>query len=159
RSRCRTPWRAARPECSERRVDRVDERAIARVLPARPHVVRDISERKTCFGIAESECAARSKMSERARMRPERAIRLCQLKPNAETAGSLVDDVGSVDLLGSRLCNRRLAQNAYAVDGAAFGKRRIDACEPAGVAVTVGRGYFGLAPARRVDPGCAGKSR
>src|ERR1041385_4680457 len=152
RSRCLTPWRAARPEPSQRSVDRIEECAIARVLPARTHVVRDITECDACFRVAKSQRSAGTKVTECACMGTQRPFGLSQLESDAEATWPLVDDVGPVDLLRRGCCQGGSGEDPDTVDRAVFGECRINARDAASIAVTVGRRDFGLTPARRIDP-------
>src|SRR5205823_14016294 len=87
---------------SEAGVDRVDEGAVTRVLPARPHVVHHVAERQVGLGIAEPERAAGAEVPERAGVRSERALRLRQLKAEREAGGTLSPRSTKLDATASR---------------------------------------------------------
>src|SRR5207249_4459444 len=78
----------------------VEEGAVTRVLPARPHVVHHVAERQVGLGIAEPERAAGAEVPERAGVRSERALRLRQLEAEREAGGALEHPVGAVRVLG-----------------------------------------------------------
>ena len=90
-------WRAVRlPETLQTCVDRIQQRAIARVLPARTHVIRHVAEGNAGFGVAKSERTARAKVPECAAVGTKWPLGLSQLEADAETAWPPVDDIGSV---------------------------------------------------------------
>src|SRR5471032_3320025 len=109
-----------------RRVDRVQQGAVAGVLPARTHVVGDVAESYTRLRIAITERTAGAEMAEATRVGSERTLGLRQLEADAEAAGTIVDDVVAVDLFGGRGGDGARAQDSNAVDLAAIGERGID---------------------------------
>src|SRR5512146_3194255 len=72
-------------------IDGLHQGAVARVLPARAHVVGDIAEGDVGIGIAKAGRAARAKMPKGIWIGAERAFRLSQLKAQSETRGVLRD--------------------------------------------------------------------
>ena len=63
----------ARGPVAERRVDRVDQRAVARALPPRDHVVHHVPEGDAGVGVGEAERAAGAEVPEAAGVRAERS--------------------------------------------------------------------------------------
>jgi len=150
--------RTKAPKQLKRRIDGIEQCAIARVLPTRSHVVRGIAECDARLRVTEAERAARAEMAERARIGSQWPFRLRQLKSDPEAARSQIDNVGPVHLLGSGGRDSIGAQDLHPVDRSAIGESRVDAGDAPGVGVTVGGGHFGFAPRSGIDPVRAGKA-
>src|SRR6266571_8065624 len=109
-----SPYRQARgrympelPELTSRRmpvsqapVDGVDERAIARVLPARTHLPGHVRDGQAGLRVAEAERATRPEVAERGRAPAHRPLWLSQLEADPEPGPAVQDSVLAVDLLG-----------------------------------------------------------
>src|SRR5665213_1295696 len=134
----------------QRIINRADERAVARILPAWPHVVGHIGECDACIGIAETQRSARSEMTEGSWIGTDGPLGLRQLKSDSETAWSLIDQIEAIRLFGGRGIDHRARNDAYAVDLAAIGERCINTRHAARRAMSIGRGDFRHAPLRRI---------
>src|SRR5215471_1618595 len=77
-------WRCRTWSSSQAGVNRVEERAVSRVLPARPHLARRISDRDAGLGVAAAKRAAGAEVAEAALSVAHRPFRLGELEAEAE---------------------------------------------------------------------------
>src|SRR3982751_2876530 len=87
---------------SERGVQRVDQGPVARILPARPGAVHDVSEGEPFLRIGKSKRATGAKMAEAAGIRAQRPLRLAELKAEPEARGAAEHVVGARRDLAAR---------------------------------------------------------
>src|SRR5215467_139360 len=83
-------------------IKRLDQRAIARVLPARPHLAGHVAEPDSGLGIAESERATGAEVAERPGAPADRPLCLAELEAEPEPRWAVQDQVVAVYLLRRR---------------------------------------------------------
>src|SRR5436190_22949046 len=120
-------------------VERVDQRAVARVLPSGFDRVHHVAERDTGGRVGEPERAAGAEVAEARRVRTERAVGASELEAEAERRLAAEDRAPTIGLHSCRLVERRSIEDGDALDGATRHEGPVHACDPTRVRVHVCR--------------------
>src|SRR5579875_190625 len=136
---------------SETGIDGVDEAHDARAdITRRMHLVHDIADGEAAIGIAHAHGSAHARLAEGILPRTDRELRRVQKKAERLAVVAADDRLLRPILLGARGIERRAAEDALAVEAAAIGKDRIEACDGARIAMAVRRRDLRAAEFRRV---------